>query len=167
MDLITPLRTYKYDPLRRAYSWLGIIGSAVLMISGLVFVFGAFYVQAVREKQFSWFLTAFATTYALFSIFFFVTVSNLYSNVYIDREYLYVDFFFRRKQARLDDIVRLKSVPTPAHRQSFVILFRKGLTPFHRIYGWFLGRSFFPGVYVSSSIDNIEELEGLLRRYSQ
>src|SRR5690606_14067072 len=161
----TFFRVYKYDPLMRAYAWLGIIGSGVLMMAGLVLVFGAFYVQAIREKQFSWFLTIFSAGCALSSIMFFVMMSNLYSNIYVDKEYLYVYFFFKRKQARLKDIVMVKSVLTPSHQQSFVVLFKKGLTPFHRIYGLIFGSSFYPSVYVGGSIDDRDDLENLFKRY--
>lgn len=165
MEPNTSLRIYKYEPLAKTYAWLGIIGSGVLMISGLVFVFAAFYVQAIREKEFSWFLTLFSVSYALFSMLFFVVVSHLYSTIYVDKEYLYVNFFFKRKCARLEDIVKVKSAVTPARRQSFVVLFKKGLTPFHRVYGWIFGSSFYPGVYVADSIDDRDDLERLLRRY--
>lgn len=167
MNKITSSRCYEYGCFMKFWSWLGVIGSIVLLISGLFFVFTAFYVQAVREKQFILFLTLFSTAYAIISIVGFILMSNLTPDICIDEEYLYVSFFFMQKRARLDDIVKIKRVLVPARKQSFVILFREGLTPFHRLYGWVYGRSFYPGIYVRGSISDKDELENLLRRYAR
>jgi len=44
----------------KAINWLGILMSLIIVIFGLFFVGAAFYVQAIREKQFSLFLTTFS-----------------------------------------------------------------------------------------------------------
>jgi len=79
------------------WSWLGVIGTFIILICGILFVFGAFYVQVIREKQFSLFLTIFSMASAIISIVGFILMSNLTPDICIDGEYLYVNFFSNKK----------------------------------------------------------------------
>ena len=165
MSNSSPVKCYKYGPFGKAITLMRVMASIFLLIFGLFFVVTAFYVQAFREQQFSLFLTAFSLISALLSVLFFIGLSHLTPNIYIDRENIYVYFFFRKTQARLEDIIAIRKVLTPVGRKSFVILFEKGLTPFHRFYGRIFGSSFYPGIYVNSSISDKDDLERLLSRY--
>jgi hypothetical protein len=165
MDRPKNSRCYDYDSLAKAYIWLGIIGSVIFVLASLFFVCGVFYVQFIREKQFSFFLTSFSLAFAIFSILFFVTIFNLKTKICVDEHYLYVNFFFTQKSARLEDIISVKRVFTPARKQSLIVVFKRGLTPVHRIYGWIYGHSICPGVYVGGSISDRDELERLLNMY--
>jgi len=70
-----------------------------------------------------------------------------------------------QKEARLEDIIEVKKISAMFREPDFVILFSKGLTPFHRIYGLGYGSGFYPGVYVNHSISDRDELEGVLKEY--
>jgi hypothetical protein len=161
------LKCYKYDFSMKVSKWMRVLISAALAVFGLLFIFGAFYVQAIREKQFSLFLTSFSVIYAGFSVVGFIIAFNLTPDICVDKDYLYINFFFKQKKVKLNNIIKVKRVVVPTRKQSFVVLFKDGLTPFHRIYGWIYGRSFYPGVYVGASISDRDELERLLMRYSQ
>ena len=162
---LTAFRCYKYGFPMKISKWIRITISIILIIFGLFFIFGAFYVQVIREKQFSLFLTSISVAYMSFSVLSFIIAFNLTPDICIDQEYLYVNFFFGQKRVELRNITGIKKVFVPARKQSFIILFKDGLTPFHRIYGWIYGRSFYPGVYVGASISDRDELEVLLMRY--
>lgn len=159
------LECYKYDPLQKSYMWMRRIGSLVLMVLGVLVALGSFYIQIIRDNQFYPVPTFFSTVFVIFTVLYFIIGFNLTSDICLDKEYLYVDFFFKRKRARLDDIMEVKKVLTPTFRKksAFVILFREGLTPFHRFYGWIFGRSFYPGVYVNGSISDRHKLERSLK----
>jgi hypothetical protein len=154
---------FQYNSTDKVYWWLGIIGSLVLLTSGLAIVAGSIYIQ-IRDRQFYPVPAFFPPIFTLFALIHFITMFNLKPNIYLNEEYLFVDFFFKLRWARLDDIVAVKPVLVPSKKQSFVILFKEGLTPFHRIYGGIYGRSFHPGVYVGGSISGRDELERLMKR---
>lgn len=159
------MKCYKYDSLTKSYTWLGIAGGAILAIAGILLIAVAFYVQVVREQQFIPTLTIFSLGFATFSLVQFSLMANLKPDICLDSNQLYIRFFFTQKSARLEDIVAVKRVVIPSRTQSFVILFQKGLTPFHRLYGWIYGYSFCPGIYVGGSISDKDELERVLNRY--
>lgn len=162
-------RCFKYDPLAKSYMWLGRLLSMFLMAIGLFFAAGAFYVQIFREHQFASALTIFTTVSVILSMSHFILTWNYAPDICISEENLYVNFFFKQKRVKLGNLVGVKRIFTPTLRKKggFILLFKEGLTPFHRIYGWIFGRSFHPGIVVLSSISDRDELERLILKYSQ
>lgn len=161
-------KCYRCSLLRKSMVWFERIAMIFFLLPcALVMLVGSIYVQ-FRDGQFYPVPTFFPIIFCSIAIVLFITKFNLESDICVNREYLFVDFFFHRTHARLNDIVGVRRIPLFfTDSQPFVILFREGLTPYHRLIGLLYGHSHYRGIYVDGKISNREELEGLVYRYLQ
>lgn len=161
-------KSYTYSGLNQIGPILFALTSCLSFIAGLFFLSGFFHFTSESKGDAAVEMFFLFIGLSIWSPIIYIFIGYLFSNIKTDNNGLYVNFLFRTHFVKWEDVLDIRPMKffgIPTFGTTNIIVLKRGLTPFHRLYGIVYGSTPKPSFCISSQMRGHVELKHEIKQH--